>query len=120
MPAHNAKVMDAHMLAQLNEKFVITYDAAIDYAIVATTNFKKRTLHSCKHPFAINCKKPRRKFTLSVTAMDFWKELLNETKEYSLIDVQNAITILQVTYRDISLDNIKNTIITHRASLKED
>ena len=45
-------------------------------------------------------KSPIRKITISKDAMKIWKE--NYAEEYSLIEVQNAINTLMITYQDVN------------------
>lgn len=86
--------------------------------IVYTRSYPNRkTLHDVNNKFILST--PRRKVTISKEAIQLW---INEYKDkgYSLIEVQNAISCLIVTYQNLNREDIQNQLDrkTTRINLK--
>ncbi len=110
MPRNNLRLMSDTLLAQLKEKFVITYDETDDSITVGLSNIKRKTKHPATEGFAINSKQPKRKVCFNIETIDIWKALLKLDKNINIFDVQNAIVKLRVRYFDVTPDAVMNEI----------
>lgn len=77
------------------------------YIVVTTKTYNSRkVLHNINEPFLISTS--MRKISFSKEAINYW---INDFKdEYSLIEVQNAISVLTITYQPVNIDEIRNQL----------
>ena len=77
------------------------------YITVTTKNYQKRTvLHNINESFLISTS--LRKVSFSKEAINYW---LNDFRDkYTLAEVQNAISILTVTYQKVNKEEIKKQL----------
>lgn len=102
--AKNLRALTKEELDFLNSKYEFTYIP--NYIVTTCTGFGRKVLHDVNKSFSLNT--PIRKIKITKEAIDFW---VNEFRnEYTLLDVQNAISSLIVTYQDISLEDIKTAL----------
>lgn len=64
----------------------------------------RETIHELNRSFVINIKKLRT-VRFSVDAMEIWKEL-KESLKPNLLDVQQAVNKLVITFQDINTNNV--------------
>ena len=108
--AKNVRALTKDELDFLNSKYLFEYVQG--YVVTSCAGFGRKVMHDINQGFSLNT--PIRKIKITKDAIDFW---INEFKdEYTLLDVQNAISSLIVTYQDISLDDIK-TVLQRKDSL---
>lgn len=117
MVANNAKLLTDSQLAKFNDKYIFTFDE--DFIIVSYTTSKKRTRHSTLCSFSILARDIGRKITITPKAMEIYKTLLNcKIKDYTLIDVQQAINTLNLCFRTINFENVLQLLKQHGMQVK--
>lgn len=116
----NLKMMDRQTVNKLNLKYIFAYDEQSDSVIVGNYENSRETYHSCKQNFSINSRKnPKRKFTISTISMDMWKQILNRNeKEYTLLDIQNVVNLLQITEQQVTVDNVLLSLRSKKMQIK--
>ena len=102
--AGNVRALTKNELDFLNEKY--SFELLDRYIIVSCKGLNRKVLHEIDKSFSLNS--PVRKINISREAIDMW--INNFKDECSLIDVQNAINSLIVTYQDISISDIKKVL----------
>lgn len=80
-----------------------------DNIAVKVKDYNRVTLHSFKETFSINAK-PCRKMSFTPEAMSIWKQMLKSNPQTNLIDVQQAVNKLHITYQKITLENVKDIL----------
>lgn len=80
--------------------FVDRYDIELvdKYIVVNCKTLKRKTLHDLDAGFELST--PVRKINISKKAIDLWKD--QYIGKYSLIEVQNAINTLIITYQNLN------------------
>lgn len=110
MPRNNIKLLTEEQLVKLDYQYMFDYNEKNRQVVVKCRNYFKDTPHSIDEPFSVNSK--IRKVTFTPEAMAIWIELRKEHK-VNLLCVQQAVNMLQITFRDVSktavLETIKNT-----------
>lgn len=104
---NNAKLLSADEYKFYKDKY--TFDLYNDNVAVGLVGYNRLTLHPLTEKFFINGlinKKPYRKITFTPDAMAIWKELYLEDKNYNLVDVQQAVSKLRITFQPISKQNV--------------
>lgn len=105
MKRNNVRLMTENELILLKKRYKFTIE---NNKIVVRTSIRSReTLHDIDKPFAINVKKVR-KICFSQDAIQIWKSLYEE--EANLLEVQQAVNKLVITFQDITLDNVKEIL----------
>lgn len=99
--AKNLRALTDEELEYVNQEYIfdlIKDSTGKQQIIVSTRSYPNRkTLHDVNNKFIISTK--QRKVTISKEAIQLW---INEYRpEYSLIEVQNAISTLIVTYQGL-------------------
>lgn len=104
MLKNHIKLLTEEERLYLNKKYFFVLDDLKNGLWVGLENYNRYTFHPFDKSFSINCLKGiKRKITISVEAMEIWKKLLVETnEEYRLIDIEQAINILHVSYQPIT------------------
>lgn len=108
MPANNIRILNDVELHTLNSKYSFKYEGGV--ILVSTSNYSKITAHTLDKKFYLNTKIG--KMTITVEAIKQWVE--NFKDKYSLIDVQNAINTLIVTYQQHTTSEIEAQIKSNR------
>lgn len=87
--------------------FLDRYDIKLtdNYILVYCSDPKRKTFHDIGD---FNLVTPIRKIKISKQAIDIWKERYMD--DYSLIEVQNAINFLTITYRNINNSQLDNQL----------
>lgn len=99
--AKNTKALNDIELHYIKTNYNFTLEG--NYVYVSYNNYKRMVVHPISHNFVLSTKV--RKITITVDAMKTW---INKYKDkYSLIEVQNAINILVVTYQPITHENLE-------------
>lgn len=77
------------------------------YIVVTTKGYNARkVVHNINESFLVSTS--LRKISFSKEAINYW---INEFKDdYSLVEVQNAISILTITYQPVNVDEIRNQL----------
>ena len=110
--AKNLRALTDEELKYINEKY--TFEVFKDEYIIVKCQTRK-TLHAIGKSFALST--PIRKVAISTTAIDMWLQLFVD--KYSLIDVQNAISTLTITYQPINRETVENQIIRKTTEIKK-
>ena len=85
-----------------------------DNSIIVKTNNRK-TLHDRNESFSLLLPLERRRIKITSKAIDLWiKSYMNK---YSLIEVQNAINTLCVTFQNVTEENIHQQLERSRSKL---
>ena len=99
--AKNTKALNDLELHYIKTNYL--FDADEKYIYVSYKNSSKVVVHPISHNFILSTKV--RKITILVEAINLW---INKYKNnYSLIEVQNALNTLAVTYQPITNENIE-------------
>lgn len=75
----------------------------------------RKTLHDKTKGFSLLLPLERRRIKITTKAIDFWVDKYLE--KYSLIEVQNAINTLVVTYQNVTNENLKGQLERARSKL---
>ena len=97
-------------------KFIVDkYEFSLfqDFVVVSTNN--RKTLHDRTKGFSLLLPLARRRVKITPKAIELWIE--NYMSKYSLIEVQNALNTLVVTYQSLSKDNINAQLERSRSKL---
>lgn len=71
--------------------------------LVSKKDFNRVVAHSITSDFCINS--PIRKIKISAEAIQMWKTYFEKSK-YSVVDIQNAINILTMSYQKIGYEEV--------------
>ena len=110
--------MRGNIKALTNEelKFVIQkyqFELFADNIIVSTMG--RKTLHYKNESFSLLLPLERRRIKITKNAIDYWID--RYLKKYTLIEVQNAINSLVVTYQSITNENLDSQLERTRSKL---
>ena len=117
MPICNVHLLSADEHKYFNEKY--RFSIKDDSVLVQINGFNRTTAHPLTKSFSL--KTPVRKLTISTQALKIWSEnfygniryQVNKVDKYTLIDVQNAINILIVSYQEINFENVLDVLKNH-------
>ena len=84
------------------------------YIVVKCKDYNRMVLHDATRKFTINS--PIKRLTISKEAISLW--LNNYKDKYSLIEVQNALSTLIITYQDLTLDDISKQLERKTVKIK--
>jgi len=100
MPKNNIRLLTKDERRYLNQKY--SFDVENGNVLVKTINYGKVTKHPLDKPFVINT--IVRKLTISVEALAIWsKDVYKKLdNQFTLIDVQNVVNMLTVSYQEIT------------------
>ena len=110
MPKSNIHILTEDERKYFNEKYTfVVKDHAV---LVKVKDYDRTTAHPLTQKFTL--KTILRKLTISVEALQLWSERFHKKYKstttnddvYTLIDVQNAINMLIVSYQSISFENV--------------
>ena len=102
--AGNLKALTIDELKYFLDRYVIT--TAGNYIVVECKTLNRKTLHDLDKDFQLST--PVRKINISKQAIDIWVKDYIDT--YSLIEVQNAINTLIITYQNVNDSQIKEQL----------
>lgn len=84
----------------------------VDGYVIVLTNGRK-TLHDATKGFSLLLPLERRRIKITKDAIDFWSEKYID--EYSLIEVQNAINTLIMTFQTVTQEHIAGQLERNRS-----
>lgn len=115
MKCNNVRLMTKEEMSFLKNKY--WFNIIDDNTMAVCTKIRHRqTLHSFNESFVINVKKLRT-IRFSVEALLIWKELYNG-REPNLLDVQQAVNKLAITFQDITINNVNKLLSGKDIKLK--
>lgn len=84
---------------------------------IAVEAFKNNriTYHSINESFSLNIKNLR-KITFTLDAINIWLTLLLQKERPNLLDVQQVVNKLIISYQKINIDNVKKILIEQKIS----
>lgn len=103
----NIKVLTSEELKFFNENYEITFDEKATMVFVRSLIVNRVVVHPRGEPFSVYGKD--RIIKISPYAIDYVCNNLD--KGYSVFDVQNAINLLLVSYRQPSYEDINNQLL---------
>ena len=112
--AKNLRALTDEELEYMNDKYEFEVFNN-QYIVVKTKGYNRTTLHPIDQQFALSSS--IRKVTISVQAIKLWID--KYMGKCSLIDVQNAISTLIVTYQDVNETTIDECINKKSTKIKE-
>lgn len=110
----NLRSLTLDELRYFNDRYTFSY--VENYVLVHCTVLNKRTFHDINKSFSL--KSPVRKLTISKEAIEIWKD--NYINEYSLIEVQNAISNLLITYQDVNKNQLDRELKRIRSKINNE
>ena len=96
----NLKVLSEDELKYFLDRYTIKIVGS--YVLVHCENPKRNTVHNMNDSFSLTT--PVRKIKISKDAINYWKDVFMD--KYSLIEVQNAMNFLQITYRTVNISQL--------------
>lgn len=108
----NLKALTKDELEFLNSKY--KFKLMDNYVVVSCVGFDRKVLHEIDKPFTLTT--PIRRITITPKAIKCWIEQFKD--KYSLLEVQNSINTLIITYQDISIDDIKIILERNNSLIK--
>lgn len=113
MIRNNVKLLTPAQLTALKERYSFSYDKENDKVIVSIIGYNRSTVHNGNETFHINAK--FRRVTISAEMIEIWKQL---SFEFNLLDVQQAINTLYISYQEVTVDSVKKMIEQKKLRLK--
>lgn len=114
MRRNNIRLLTDSEYERLTSKFI--FGIKDDKISVMTTSNSRVTLHDIGKPFHINAKKIR-KICFSLDAIEIWKTLYKDGYPH-LIDVQQAVNKLIITYQEVTEENVKKMLAKKTLKIK--
>ena len=115
--AKNLKALTDEELDYLRETY--QFDVMGDYLVVSCVVngqvYNRKTLHNKNESFNLTTK--MRKITITPQAIEMWLEKYKDN--YSLIEVQNAINTLIITYQPLNDEEMLNQLSRKGSKIKE-
>lgn len=102
--AGNLKALSIDELKYFLDRYEITLNG--DYIVVICKTLDRKTLHDLDKGFPLST--PVKKMNITKQAIDIWRN--NYVGHYSLIEVQNAINTLIITYQNVNDSQIKEQL----------
>jgi len=114
MPKSNIHILAKDELEYFNGKY--EFSIKDDAIVVKIKDYDRATVHPLNQKFSL--KTIIRKLTISVEALNLWsnnfykkvKDYKTGQDLYSLIDIQNAINKLIVSYQDITFESVLDVL----------
>ena len=94
--AGNLKALSVEELKYFLDRYDI--DLVGDYIVVTCKTLKRKTLHDLDKGFPLST--PVKKMNITRQAIELWRK--DYIGHYSLIEVQNAINTLIITYQNVN------------------
>lgn len=111
--AKNLKALTDEELDYIRKAYI--FDVYDKYIVVSCSGYNRRTLHDIDKPFLLTTK--ARKITITVQAINMWLEKYKG--KYSLVEVQNAINYLIVTYQPVNDEEIEKQLKCKSVRIQE-
>lgn len=115
----NIKALTYEELCYMKEEYsfsLFTDEFGNKYVCVNCKSYPKRnTLHPITESFHINT--PVRKVVITRECMNFWIDIYKE-QGYSLIEVQDAINKLKLTYQNVGSEDITKRLSSKKQNAK--
>lgn len=115
--AKNLKALTDEELDYIRNSY--QFDVHDKYIVVMCsvngTMYNRKTLHDIDKPFSLTTK--ARKITISVQAINMWLEKYKD--KYSLIEVQNAINYLIITYQPLTDEEMEKQLKRKSVRIQE-
>lgn len=106
MTKNHIKLLTGSEQRAFNEKYKFT--VTDNKIAVSVSGYNRITLHDIDKPFMINSK--IRKITFTVEAINLWLMLKDD---HSLVDVQQAVNYLIVSYQPVTVKNVLKALDFH-------
>ena len=103
--SNNTRALSQAEIEYLNDRY--SFELIGDYIITKVKGYDRKVLHDIDKSFVLNT--PIRKISISKEAIDLWMNFFR-LDGYTLIDVQNAISSLIVTYQDVTEPDVKSIL----------
>lgn len=103
---NHTNIFNDDLLQKINN----TYDIYLDgdkIVVKGKIRINRKTYHSIYEKFKINFYREKRIIMVTPQAIEYWIKM---NQKVNLVNVQNAINILTVTYQDTTLDNVKKIL----------
>ena len=103
-------------LTDTEMKYVVSrykFELYNDFIMVIANG--RKTLHDRTKGFSLLLPIERRRIKITEKAIDFW--IKEASPNYTLIEVQNAINTLVVTYQNVTQENIRSQLKRGRSKL---
>lgn len=117
MKRNNVKLISADDLKTMKEKYKFELDSSGNNILVKTNTNSRLTYHNSCKPFGINMV-GKRVVVFSMDAISIWKELYS-VYNYSLLEVQNAVNKLYITFQEITTENVQKILSEEDIKIKE-
>lgn len=116
MPKNNIKLLTKDQLKDFNDKFNIVYDD--NDVIVKFYDYARVTRHERGKDFEVNAKHIR-KIKFTTQAIEIWIELCKAGKKHTLVDVQNVVNLLIITFQKIDVESVKRALSKPDAKIRK-
>lgn len=104
MRGSNIKLLSDIERKELKARYYFELEG--DCVITRLHGYSRATAHSAQEKFSILT--PIRKVTFTPTAVQYWSNL--GTSNYHLLDVQQAVNMLIITYQPMSIESVKKIL----------
>lgn len=116
MKRNNIRLLTDKELNILNYKY--TFEIEDDNILVKLNHIDRITYHDINKPFSINVKNLR-KITFNLEAIEIWKNLYNDKLRPNLIEIQQAVNKLIITYQQVNIENVKGLLNGQTIKIKK-
>lgn len=106
MSKSNIRLLTKDERKYFNDTYIFVLKS--DVILVRTKEFRRYTSHPIDSDFSINSKV--RKIKISKEAIELWSKSFIDSK-WSLIDIQNAVNSLIITYQQITYDAVHRQLV---------
>ena len=105
MPKSNIKLLTKDERKFFKDKYTFIYKD--DFLVVKFKDYGRYVAHPINEDFSISSEV--RKIKITKEAMKLWKEKFINT-DVSVVDVQNAMNALTISYQATNYDDVKNQL----------
>lgn len=102
---NNTRALNSEELEFLNDRY--SFELIDEYIVTKVKGYDRKVLHDIDKSFVLNT--PIRKITITEEAIKYWIHHFRKMGR-TLLDVQNAINSLIVTYQDVSKNEVENAL----------
>lgn len=112
MPRRNIHCLAKDERQYFNEKYdfsIVKNDDDTEDVVVKIIDYNRMNRHSIDTKFSLlTC---IRRLTITVEAMHMWRDhFYGKTKEFTLIDIQDAMNRLTVSYQELTYENVLDVL----------
>lgn len=115
MSRNNTRIMDAKDLELFLNKYYFDIDEK--YVYVKLKDYGRVTAHERGKSFFIQYR-GLRKLTITPEAVEIWNELVEKQKKLNLIEVQQYVNILTLTYQKVNTASVKHMLNGYEMTVK--